>query len=211
MATVLFEKQEVRKPAAAQEEAGPVPYHWTVDALYRALNAGVFEHPERLELVQGRIIENPPMNPPHASLADIVAQMLRDALQPALVVREEKCIHVASDGEPVPDVSVVHGKRTDYSKRHPTPEDVALLVEVADTTAAYDLGGKAVLYAQSGITDYWVVLVNDLAIVRHRLPTPEGYGEVVRLVGADTISPLAAPDAVRSVDALLGREEQDEE
>ena len=208
MTTALLEKQDVERPKAAVGESVPPDYHWTVDALYRALDAGVFEHPERLELIQGRIIENPAMNPPHASLADIIAQMLRDALQPALIVREEKCIHIAFDGEPIPDVSVVRGKRTDYGKRHPTPDDVVLLVEVADTTAAYDLGDKADLYAAAGVTDYWVVLVNEMAVVRHRVPTPEGYGEIVRLAGTDVISALAAPDAVWTVDALLGREEE---
>ena len=207
MATVLLQKQGVEEPEIVQAEPGPMPYHWSVNALYHALDAGVFEHPERLELIQGKIIENPPMNPPHASLADIVAQMLRDALQPALVVREEKCIHIASDGEPVPDVSVVRGRRSDYSKRHPTPEDVALLVEVADTTADYDLGDKALQYAKAGVFEYWVALVNASAVVRHRDPTAEGYGEVIRLSGQDPISPLAAPDAIWTVDALLGREE----
>ena len=207
MATALLEKQDVEKPEAAKGEVGPMPYHWTVDTLYRALDAGVFEHPERLELIQGMIIENPPMNPPHASFADIIAQMLRDALQPSLIIREEKCIHIAFDGEPVPDVSVVRGRRTDYRQRHPAPQDVALLVEVADTTAAYDLGEKALLYARAGIGDYWVVLVNEDAIVQHRGPSAEGYHQVTRLAGGDTLSPLAMPEAVWTIDALLGREE----
>ncbi len=78
-------------------------------------------------------------------------------------------------------------------------------------TAAYDLGGKSVLYAQAGIGDYWVVLVNENAVVRHRQPTSEGYAEVVRLAGQDTLSPLAAPEAAWTVDALLGRTEAPEE
>jgi len=78
-------------------------------------------------------------------------------------------------------------------------------VEVSDTSAAYDLGEKALLYSQAGITDYWVVLVNEAAIVRHRQPTSEGYQQVTRLAGADTLSPLVVPEAVWTVNALLGR------
>ncbi len=203
MATALLEKQEDMRLEAAETGSGPVPYHWTVDTFCRAVDAGVFKHPKRLELIQGRIIENPPMNPPHASLADIIAEMLRAAVEPSLIVREAKCIHIAFDGEPVPDISVVRGKRTDYRERHPTPDDTALLVEVADTTVAYDTGGKALLYAQAGISDYWVILVGENAILVHREPMPNGYQGVRRCEVTDTISPLAASDVVLAVRDLL--------
>jgi len=104
-----------------------------------------------------------------------------------------------------------HSYLADAVERNPAPENVALLVEVADTTVTYDLGEKALLYAQAGISDYWVVLVNETAIVRHREPTPDGYQEVTRLAGQDTLSPLAVPEVVWMVNALLGREEAPEE
>lgn len=207
MATALLEKRDAKWPEAAQAEAGPVPYHWTVDTLYRALDAGVFEHPERLELIHGEIIEHMGQNPPHSSLASEIADMLRAAFPSRHAIREEKPIHIASDGEPIPDVCVVVGKQSDYRDHHPAPQDVALLVEVADSSVAYDLGEKALLYAQAGVTDYWVVLVNEATFVRHRGPALEGYKEVTRLAGGDTLSPLAAPEAVWTVNAMLGHEE----
>ncbi len=111
----------------------------------------------------------------------------------------------------VPDIMVARGARTDYRKNHPIAQDVTLIVEVSDTTVAYDLGGKAVLYARAGIADYWVVLVNENAIVVHRDPTPNGYSTVTRLAGADTLSPLALPEAVWTITTLLGREDALEE
>jgi len=179
--------------------------HWTVEEFYRAYDAGEFGYSGRLELIQGRIIEKMPPGPHHSYLADAVAHMLRVAMEPPLLVREEKAIHIAFDGQPIPDISVVRGRRADYGEQHPAPEDVALLVEVSDATAAYDLGEKALLYAQAGITDYRVVLVNEAAIVRHRQPTPEGYQEVTRLAGADTLAPLAALEVFWTVGALLNR------
>ncbi len=201
------------KPQRRAEVIGPAPedevkeFLWTVASLYRAIDAGVFEHPEQLELIHGRIIEHMGQNPPHSTLASEIADMLRAAFSPRYAIREEKPIHISFDGEPIPDVSVVVGKQSDYREHHPTPQDVALLVEVADSSVAYDLDEKALLYAQAGISDYWVVLVNEAVIVRHREPTSDGYQSVTRLAGTDTIAPLAAPEIVWTIQTLLGREE----
>lgn len=208
MATALLEKQaEQQDVGAGQVGTGPVPYHWTVDALRRALVAGVWEHPERLELIQGRIIENMSQNAPHASLRRRFSRRLRTRLEPAYVVMEESSLRLALDTELVPDALVVVGSEADYDQKHPAQSDAVLVVEVSDTTAAYDLGGKALLYAQAGIMEYWVVLVNELILVRHREPSISGYGEVVRLTGTDTVSPLIAPEAVWTIGSLLGLEE----
>lgn len=193
-----------RQPVEAQQE----DKRWTVEEFYRAAVAGQINDPDRLELVHGRL-NKIMQGDRHANLRARVSRRLRRALDPPLFARDENPVHIAFDGEPIPDVIFTY--REEYEGRHPYPEDVALLVEVADTSAAYDLGEKALLYAQAGITDYWVVLVNEAAIVRHREPTPEGYQEVTRLAGTDTLSPLAAPEAVWTVGALLGRGEAPEE
>ncbi len=180
-------------------------FHWTVDAYYKAYDAGVFGDDKRLELIQGRIIVKMPPGPQHCYLADEVAHMLRTALEPPLLVREEKAVHLAFDTEPIPDLTVVRGARADYQERHPAPEEIALVVEVSHTTAVYDLGGKANLYARAGIADYWVVLVSENSVVVHRDPTPNGYSIVTRLAGEETLSPLGLPEAVWTINALLGR------
>ncbi len=182
--------------------------HWTSKEFYRAAAAGKFDDPDRLELIHGRLIRLM-QGERHANLRVRVSRRLRRTLDPPFFVRDENPLHIASDGEPIPDLMLTY--QEEYEGRHPEPSDVALLVEVADTTVAYDLGGKSVLYAQAGITDYWVVLVNEAAIVRHREPTAEGYQEVTRLAGSDALSPLVAPEAVWTVDALLGREGAPEE
>lgn len=195
-------------PLPAQERQGE-QHHWTVEEFYRAAAAGEFDDPGRLEIIHGRVVEKMPEGGRHTGLRRRIARRLRAALEPDSFVCEECPLRIAFDGEPIPDVMFT--REEDYGDQHPTPGDVVLLIEVSDTTATYDLGGKAVLYAQAGIADYWVVLVNEAAIVRHREPTPEGYQEVTRLVGNDTLSPLAAPEAAWTVIALLGREEAPEE
>ena len=206
MATALLEKSDVVRPKIEKAEIDPVPYYWTVDPYYRAYNAGVFEDPKRLEFIHGRIIRKMPQNAPHASLRQRLSRRLRASMEPAFLVMEESPLRLALDGEPVPDLFVVTGTEKSYEKQHPTQAEAVLVVEVSNTTIDFDMGEKALLYSQSGISDYWVVLVNEVAIVRHRAPTPEGYQEVTRLAGIDRITPLTAPEAVWTVAVLLGAE-----
>jgi Uma2 family endonuclease len=210
MATALLEKQKSTEPEIKQSETseGAAPYHWTVEAFTKASEAGVFGYSERLELIQGRIIKIMGQGPRHATLASEIADMLRDAAKKQFAIREEKPVRIDFDGEPIPDVMVLSGRQADYGNQQPVPEDVRLLVEVSVTTVEYDLGEKALLYAQAGVTDYWAVLVNEAAIVVHREPSPEGYQNVMRLAGTDSLSPLAMPEVVWTVNALLGHEEQ---
>lgn len=173
---------------------------WTVEELYRAAAAGEIADADRLELVHGRLIRLM-QGERHANLRARLSRRLRKVLDPPLFARDENPLHIAFDGEPIPDFMLTYAE--EYEGRHPQPQDIALLIEVADSSAEYDLGEKALLYALAGITEYWVVLVNELVLVRHREPTASGYGEVVRLAGEDTISPLALPDAVWTVGSLL--------
>ncbi len=208
MATALLEKPKVEMPEAAGMNADPILYHWTATAFNKAAEANVFGPAERLELVQGRIITIIGQGPRHATLASAIAEMLREAFRQDSAIREEKPVRLGADSEPIPDIMVLNGRQADYADHQPVPEDVRLLVEVSVTTAEYDLGDKAIIYAQAGISDYWVVLVNEVAIVRHRQPSSEGYQEVTRLVGTATLSPLAVPSAAWAINTLLGREEE---
>ena len=204
MATALLEKQKAK---AAQGEADAVPYHWTVERFYRAADADVFDDPSRLELIQGRIIEKMPQDPIHRAVRVRLGRQFRTAFAGRLVVMEECPVRLAYDTELIADVVAAYGEESDFDARHPVPADVVLLIEVFDSSLDYDLGGKALLYAQTGIFDYWVALVKEGAIVVHRAPSPDGYGSVTRLSAADSLSPLAMPDVVWTIGALLGKED----
>lgn len=192
-------------PPLETTEPRPEDRFWTVEEFYRAASVGAFSHPGRLEIIHGRIIERMPEGGRHTGLRRRIARRLTAALEPGSFVCEECPLRIAFDGEPIPDVMFT--REEDYGDRHPTPVDVVLLIEVADSSMENDLGEKALLYAQAGISDYWVVLAQVQAIIVHRQPTPEGYQDVVRLAGADALSPLVLPSAAWTIDALLGREE----
>ena len=108
-----------------------------------------------------------------------ISRLLRSTLEPALAVADECPIHIAFDGEPVPDIAILYdAAAAEDPARHPAPEDVALLVEVAVSSEKSDQGEKALLYAQAGIADYWVVLPEAEEVVVHRDPTEDGYRNV---------------------------------
>jgi Uma2 family endonuclease len=193
----------LEKPAP-ETVAAPREFHWTVDAFYFADAAGVFGSDARLELVHGRIIERMGQGPLHLSRRVRVGRRLRAILEPCCLVVDECPVRIASDSEPVADIAVLDGAEGDYDERNPAPEEVALLVEIAVTSVEYDLGAKALLYAQAGIGDYWVVLPEIEAIVVHREPGAGGYQSIIRVGTEETLSPLAAPDAVFLVRDLFG-------
>ena len=188
-------------PAGMQAET---EHHWTAKEFYQAEAAGEFVDPDRLELVHGRLKRLMQGNR-HANLGTRLSRRLRRALDPPLFAREEKPIHLAFDLELIPDLMFTYEE--EYEGRHPQAEDVALLLEVADSSSDYDLGEKSLLYARAGVADHWVVAVSEAAVVVHRQPSPEGYADVRRLSGTETLSTLVVPDAVLTVRDLLGRTE----
>ncbi|MGI4791694.1 MAG: Uma2 family endonuclease [Janthinobacterium lividum] len=179
-------------------------HHWTADEFYQAAEAGQFVDPDRLELVQGRL-QRLMQGQQHSNLRVRVSRQLRKSLDPPLFVRDENPLHIAFDGEPIPDLMLTYEE--EYEGRHPEPQDIALFVEVADTSIGTDLGEKALLYTQASIADYWVVLAESLVIVIHRQPSLNGYEEVTRLTGTDALSPLARPEISWTINELLGRKE----
>lgn len=196
-------------PPYPAEKQAETEHYWTLDEFYRAADAGEFADPGRLELIHGRIQEKMPEGGRHTGLRRRIARRLRAALEPHSFVCEECPLRIAFDGEPIPDI--LFTREEDYGDRHPTPADVVLLLEVSDSSLEYDLGGKALLYAQAGIDDYWVVAAEAQALVVHREPMPEGYRSVTRLSGSDAVSPIAVPEAAWTIRDLLGRTEASEE
>jgi Uma2 family endonuclease len=178
-------------------------FQWTVDAFYRASAGGVFNEPKQWELVNGELWKKDPVNPPHAETTGRIADMFRDSFARRFRIREEKPIHLSMYSEPVPDVAVVVARNEGYGDRHLGPDEIALIVEVADTSVHRDTVEKVLLYAQAGIADYWVSLIPTRELLVFRSPTSEGYLESACLSETDYIRPLAAPDVEFAVRDLI--------
>ncbi len=152
-------------------------------------------------LIDGVILEQGPMNPPHAITLGLVEEALRSAFGIGWWLRQQLPLILGQDTDPEPDVAVVPGRPRDYTG-HPTTAD--LLVEVADSSLDFDTNEKQLLYARAGIRDYWVVDVNGRRLLVYRDPQAGDYSSQQTLGPADAVSPLAAPAArVRVADLLM--------
>jgi Uma2 family endonuclease len=177
--------------------------HWTVDEYHRAAEAGVFGPEERLELIEGEILCMSPQNPPHAAASDLAESALRAVFTSGYRVRVQKPLTLHAQTEPEPDIAVVRGGARDYLNQHPTT--AVLVVEVSDSSLAFDRGEKATLYAHAEIPEYWVLNLPQRVLEVHRDADPASgsYQSVDRLNESQFVSPLAAPSARIAISDLL--------
>lgn len=170
--------------------------------------AGIFHSDERVELLDGLIVNMPPQGPLHAAtVARIAAYLLSLIPLEDGTVRDDKPIALGQYGEPVPDVAVVKPDPEGdfYAARHPGPESLLLVVEVADSSLGKDLVTKQVMYARAGICEYWVVDVESRRLHRFTEPQSDIYSNVEVLDASDSLSPLAFPGLSIPVTSLLSK------
>jgi len=183
-------------------------YRMSVAQYHAALSAGVFTDGDPIELLEGLLVEKRSKNPPHVIALGNVMDAIAGLVPEGWSLRMQDPITLA-DGEPEPDLVVVRGARRDYLARHPGPADVALVVEVSDTTLDRDRGIKLRSYARAGLAVYWVVNLVDRCVEVYSSPdadasTPTYRTRVTRALG-DTIEVVVggAPCGAVRVDALL--------
>jgi Uma2 family endonuclease len=181
-------------------QVGPRPVRWTCAEFHRLGDLGAFEG-RRAMLIDGTIMEEGPMNPPHAVTLGLVEEAVRTALGPGWWLRNQSPLILGQTTDPEPDLAVVPGRPRDYGG-HPTTAD--LVVEVADSSLDFDTTEKRLLYARAGIREYWVVDINGRRLLVYRHPTNGDYPPPQALGPTDAVSPLASPSAtVRVADLLM--------
>jgi Uma2 family endonuclease len=157
----------------------------------------------RIELIYGELREVTPPGPTHAeAVARLIRWSTNNASEREVMLRVQDPIEIpAFDSAPQPDI--VWAKPKDYSKRHPQARHVLLLIDVADSSLAEDLGEMAGLYAQAGIKDYWVVNIPDFCVEVFRRPRRDRYLEHQTYQAGQQISPLAFPRVSLSTSGLF--------
>jgi Uma2 family endonuclease len=136
----------------------------------RLVEDGLFVD-ERIELLEGVLVEMTPAGAPHADVVGRLTMLLAPALVGRALVRVQSPLAIADESEPEPDVAVV--AVADYQQEH--PRHALLVVEVAEASLRKDLGVKAKLYARARVAEYWVVDLSTRTVRRHTAPTDEGY------------------------------------
>jgi Uma2 family endonuclease len=181
-----------------------VRHAFTVDEWHRMGEHGLFGESAHMELLDGEVIEMSPIGSPHASCVARLTLLLISAVGARALVFPQNPVVLDEYSEPQSDISVLAPRSDGYSRCHPTPAEILLLIEVADCTLPFDRDQKSVAYARAGVPQTWIVdLTGDEVLVMDS-PGPDGYGRVraVRRGGALEIGHL---DGVRlSADAVLG-------
>ena len=177
---------------------GDTRLRFTVDEYLALGAAGILAKEERVELLDGEIIQMAPIGNRHLNSVDWVAHLLRPAIGDPAMARVQGSIQLDEASMPEPDIAVI--RLRSINEIGPVlPSDVYLLVEVADSSLEFDLGEKLARYAAAGIPEVWVANLRAGELVVNTEPAGTTYANV-RIVPLDgTVSPRAFPDAVLAV------------
>jgi Uma2 family endonuclease len=181
--------------AQVEVETLPARRRFTRTEYHRMAEVGILRRGERVELIRGAIVQMSPIGSRHKAFVDNLTQLLVVRLAGRAIVSVQSGVVLSEDTEPEPDLKILRPRTAvPYKDAEATGEDTVLLIEVADSSLAYDRTLKRDLYAGAGIPEYWVVDCPAEAVHVYRAPSPEGYRDVTTVAAAASVSPLAFPD-----------------
>lgn len=176
---------------------------FTVDEYYAMGAAGIFTEDDRIELIEGEIIEMAAIGSHHAACVHRLNRMLVQQTGERAVVLVQNPVRLSDLTEPQPDLALLRPRDDFYASGHPGPRDVLLLIEVAHSSPGYDRGTKLPLYALAGVPEVWIVDIDGGVIEVYRTPDHDRYVTEDRGVRGDTISPGLMPSVVVPVSGVL--------
>ncbi len=172
---------------------------FTIAEYYKLAETGILAPTERVELLNGQIIRMAPIGEKHRTIVDELNYIFVDARKKRYRVSIDQPVRIENFDEPQPDLTLY---KTHVKNRHPTPEDIYLVIEVADTTLDYDLGDKLRAYEKGGIKEYWVIDVGKKAVHIYRLPAQE-HNFALESHMHGVIAPLAFPDVTVDLEGIF--------
>ncbi|MFO1424482.1 MAG: Uma2 family endonuclease [Candidatus Competibacteraceae bacterium] len=202
----LLDRDAVAATAAAVETPAPLTphrYRLTVAEYHRLGENRIFDEDSRVELIEGDLIAMPPIGCQHAGHLDHIARpFFRQVTQG--IVRVQSPIQLGDHSEPQPDLAVLRYREDFYTRSHPRPEDVLLLIEVSDSTLRYDRDTKVPLYAKAGIPEVWLLDLMNQRVAIYRHPSADGYRQIQFPAPEELISPSLLPElTLRIADLFL--------
>ena len=179
-------------------------HRFTVDDYHAMVSAGALKEDDRVELIEGEIVDMTPIGSRHAATVDLLTRWLVMGCGTRAIVRVQGPVRLGPHSEPQPDLLVLKPRDDFYRIKPAEAADVLLLIEVADSSLQYDRRVKLPLYARAGVREAWLVdLVRDEVEV-HREPGPGGFRHVEQRGRGTLLQPSAFPDLSLSIDELLG-------
>jgi Uma2 family endonuclease len=197
---MLYRNGEEVTPMSIQNPKRPI----SIDDYHRMAADGLFSGADRVELIEGEIVEMTPAGDLHCGGVRRLDDLFTTALGRRVLVDKEHPVRLGDLSEPEPDLALLVRRDDYYASRTPVPADVFLLVEVADSSTGYDRSVKAPLYVRAGIREYWLLDLPAGILEVYRQPRPDGCRDVRRLHRWESVAVEAFPDVQFSVSDLLG-------
>jgi Uma2 family endonuclease len=182
----------------------PARHKLDVDDYRRMAEAGILGPEDRIELIDGDLIDMAPIGEAHAAIVTRLAEALFIACAGRAIVSPQNPVRLDRRSEPQPDLAILRRRADFYASERPGPADILLLVEVADTSLRFDRTVKLPLYARAGIGEVWIVDLKRGTLDAYRRPVGEGYAESVTHHAGDQIALALAPDIAVEVGLVLG-------
>jgi Uma2 family endonuclease len=176
----------------------------TVAEYHRMGEVGILTEDDRVELIEGQLIAMSPIGSGHSGTTNTLTRMLVQAIGDKGVVAVGNPVQLDDLSEPQPDFAVLKPRDDDYRRATPRPDEVLLIIEVADSSLAYDRNVKRSLYARHGIPEFWIVNLSAGEMEVCRGPQGEQYASVSRVGREAALEPQLLPGVVISVAAILG-------
>jgi Uma2 family endonuclease len=179
-------------------------HRFTADEYHQMAEAGVLRDDDRVELIEGEIVDMTPIGPRHGAVVDRLTHALVRACGDRAIVRIQGSVRLERHSEPQPDVVLLKPRPDYYERALPGPESVLLLIEVGDTSLPYDRGVKLRLYARAGIPEVWLVDLEANHVEVHLDPAPDGYRRSETRGPRDRLVPTALPGVSLSPVEIFG-------
>jgi Uma2 family endonuclease len=177
---------------------------FTVGQYHQMIESGVLTESDRVELLQGEIIEMSPIGKQHAACVDRLTELFIGELNRRAIVRVQNPIQLSDRSEPQPDFAILQRRSDFYADAHPQPQDIFALVEVSDTTVEFDRTVKVPLYAKDNIAEVWIIDLNAEIVQVYREPSAMGYQQLQTFRRSQSVAFQAFSDIQFGIDQLLG-------
>jgi Uma2 family endonuclease len=179
--------------------------YFNVDEYYRMGEAGIFTEDDRVELIEGEIIKISPIGSRHAACVNrILNKYLGRYAGQGVIVQIQNPVRLSDFSEPEPDVAVLRARDDFYAAAHPTPADVLLLIEVADTSVDYDRNIKLPMYARAGVPEVWLIDLSSEVVELYAQPAGGQYGLSRQAGRGESLTSQNIPDLTLDVNVILG-------
>ncbi len=180
-------------------------WRFTVEDYHRMAEVGILGEDDRVELIEGELVMSSPISSRHAACVKRLNALFSTALQGRAIVGVQDPLRLGEHSEPEPDLMLLRPRADFYRDAHPGPEDVYLVVEVSETSLAYDREVKLPLYARFGVPEVWLVNLVEDRLEVYRAPRSGSYTHKA-VYTQGRVAPQAFPDLDLDVAAILLRD-----